>query len=161
MLPIGERRFTVRGREVTHWFVDSPKVACIIPVLPDGRILLERQYRAALDSWILELPAGKAEPGEEVEACARRELEEETGFRAGRLQELFWFWPAPGYSNEEIHLFVARDLRDGERSLDPGEELEVEALTVEEFLDAVEAGRIHDGKTLLAAAHLRCHGLSG
>ncbi|MDI3297919.1 MAG: NUDIX hydrolase [Bacillota bacterium] len=161
MLPIAERRFTVRGREVTHWFVDSPRVACVIPILPDGRILLERQYRAALDSWILELPAGKADPGEELEACARRELEEETGYRARSLRELFWFWPAPGYSNEEIHLFVARDLERGERNLDPGEELEVEPLTLEAFLAAVEAGRIHDGKTLLAAAHLRLHGLPG
>ncbi|MBX5464681.1 MAG: NUDIX hydrolase [Clostridia bacterium] len=161
MLPIAERRFTVRGREVTHWYVDSPKVACVIPLLPDGRILLERQYRAALDRWILELPAGKAEPGESVEACARRELEEETGYRAASLRELLWFWPVPGYSNEEIHLFLASGLEPGERKLDPGEELEVEALALETFLAEAEAGRIHDGKTLLAAAHLRLHGLAG
>ncbi|MBX6350695.1 MAG: NUDIX hydrolase [Clostridia bacterium] len=149
MLPLRSRTFSARGRTFTHHFVDSPEVAVILPELPDGRIVLVRQYRAALDREILELPAGKLREGESAEAGARRELAEETGYRAGRLRYLFSFYPVPGYSTELIHAFHASRLAPGPTSFDEAEDLRNVPMTAAELEAAIAAGDVRDGKTLL------------
>lgn len=150
MLPLKSRTFTAKGREFTHHFVDSPEVAVILPLLPDGRLLLVRQYRAALNRELLELPAGKLEGHESAEDGALRELAEETGHRAERVRYLFSFYPVPGYSTELIHAFLATGLVPGATSFDEAEELVSVPLTEAEMERAIREGRVRDGKTLLA-----------
>lgn len=149
MLEWQQRSFTVRGRSVTHQYVHFPQVVVVLARDEEDRVLAVRQYRGALDREILELPAGKVEPGEELPAAAVRELEEETGHRAGRVEHRFWFWPAPGYSDEVIHVFVASDLTPTAPNPDEGEELQLVRLSAEECAAAIASGEIRDGKSLL------------
>jgi ADP-ribose pyrophosphatase len=116
-----------------------------------GRVLLVKQYRAAASDWMLEIPAGRLEAGEDPLVCAQRELEEETGYRADEWKLLRAFLPATGFCSEVIHLFEARGLHavpGGGATCDDDEELEVLWRTPEELM----ADDISDGKTLLAAA---------
>ena len=122
--------------------------AVIIPVAEDGKVLLLKQYRPAVDAWLYELPAGTIENGEKPRECAARELEEETGFAAGELKELFSSYSSPGWSTEMHHFFLARGLRRGKRHLDEDEMLEVEEFTADELRRMIGDGRIADGKTL-------------
>ncbi len=149
MLPIGERTFEVRGVPHTHYWVKVGPVVVVQAVRADGRRLLVRQYRAALDRRTLEFPAGHCEPGESPEAAARRELEEETGHVATEMRHLVRFEPAPGYTDEVIHAFRAEGLRHTTTSFDPGEDIEVVAWTPAEIEAAATAGRLTDGKSLL------------
>lgn len=121
--------------------VVHPGAVGIVPVLDDGRIVLVRQYRHAIGRWLVEIPAGRLERGEPPELAARRELEEETGYRTARLESLGCFYPAPGFCSERMHLFVARELSSAgaERAAhDADEELDVVALRYEEALAAVQ-----------------------
>lgn len=161
MLPIASRTFTLRGREHTHQYVNSPEVACIIPVDSRGRLLLIRQYRAPFDRVITEFPAGKLEPGESPEEGALRELEEETGYRAGRLRHLLSFYVTPGYSSEIIHLFLATELTPTQTNFDDGEEIATEAWEPPAVARAIEAGEIMDGKTILGFWALERRGAEG
>jgi len=136
--------------------VDHPGAVCIAPVLPGGELLLVRQYRHAVGDWLVEIPAGRLEEGEDPLAAARRELEEETGHRATRWRELLVFHPAPGFSSEHLVLFEARGLEPipgGGRACDADEELELVRARPAEIL----AGMTTDAKTLLAAHLLRDH----
>ena len=124
--------------------------AVIVPITEDGRVLLLRHYRYTFEEWLLEAPAGKLEPGEDPEACARRELEEETGWRASRLTPLGSIRTSPGFTDEVLHLFLARDLRPGTQALERMELLTVEALALEDAVAMALDGRIGDGKTVCA-----------
>ena len=128
--------------------------AAVLPVLgaagdPDPEVLLLRQYRYAAGGVIYEVPAGIIEPGENWEECARRELEEEAGVRAGRLVRLTTIHTTPGFTNEEIHLYAAFDLVPGEANTDSDEFLEVLSLPLSEALDLVRRGEISDAKSLV------------
>jgi len=138
--------------------VDHPGAVCIAPLLATGELLLVRQYRHAAGDWLVEVPAGRLELGESPRAAAERELEEETGHRAGRLELLFEFYAAPGFCSERMSLFLARDLAplDSARAADDDEELELVRARPEELL----AGRAADAKTLLAAAVILARGLA-
>ena len=140
------------------WVVQHPGAVAVAPLLETGEFLLVRQYRHAVRDWLVEIPAGRLEPGETPLAAAKRELEEETGFRARRWEELTSIFPAPGFCSERITLFEARVLEapSGERlTADPDEELELVRMRPEELLE----GATRDAKTLLAAAlHLRRSG---
>ncbi len=137
------------GSFVTQEFVVHPGAAVVLPILPDGRILLIRNRRPSVQQTLVELPAGTLEPGESPEACAARELEEETGYAAGALQPLISFLPSPGIMTERMHIFVATELRAGEAHLEPGESIELAPQTWDEALAQVRAGRIVDGKTIV------------
>ena len=156
MLHLRERQFFVRGRRVTHYYLDLPEVVVMLAHDPEGRVLLVRQYRGALDRETLELPAGRCEPRETPEDAARRELEEETGYRADRLEPLLRFWPTPGYSSELIHAYEARGLHATATSFDEGEELTLVRLTPSECEAAVRTGEICDGKTILTLLAAQC-----
>ena len=120
----------------------------IIAVTPEGQLLMVEQYRKPVEQVLLELPAGKLESGEEPRVCARRELSEETGYQAGKLDYLFSFYTSPGFSNELLHLFRADDLQEVEAVPDQDELLKVVRLNKDEIIPLLQAGKIRDGKTI-------------
>lgn len=125
----------------------------VVPELPDGRLVLIRNHRATLEEWIVEFCAGGIAAGERPEVAASRELAEETGYRAGRIEALASFVTAPGFSDELMQVFVASDLVPGPPRLEPDERIEVLAMAPAEVAAAIRAGEIRDGKTI-AAFHL-------
>ena len=147
------------GRTAAWDYLYHHGAAAIVPVLPDGRILLVRQYRNAVDRVSLEIPAGKKDfPEEEGETCARRELEEETGYRAGKMEKLFSLVTAIAYCSEVIDIYVATDLEKHVQHLDEDESIDVEAFEPEELKAWLFSGRIQDAKTAaaLSAYFLKC-----
>ena len=139
------------GKEGVRELVRHQGAVVIVPLLDNGELLLERQFRYPLARVFLEFPAGKIDSGEAVEATARRELLEETGFVASGWRHLGVLHPCIGYSDEHIEIFLARGLvRQSQQKLDHGEFLEVLSLPLEEALLAVRAGEITDGKTIAA-----------
>ncbi len=150
------------GREATREVVKHGGAVALVPVLDDGRVLLVRQFRSAVGEALLEIPAGTLEPGEDPETCAARELEEETGHRAGRLERLFSSYLAPGYSSEMLHTFLALDLvrpiPGGAPHTDRDELVRVQAIPLREALGLIHSGALRDAKTicglLLAGARL-------
>lgn len=147
------RRDRVRlpnGAESVREYVRHPGAVVVLAVLPDGRLLFERQYRYPLRRAFLELPAGKIDAGEDLLGCARRELREETGYEADEWQYLGVMHPCIGYSDERIEIFLARGLLHVGNALDDGEFLEVLTLSVEEALEAAHGGRITDAKSIVA-----------
>lgn len=136
------------GRVADLDVIAHPGAAAVVPIDPDGQVLLLRQYRYATGRWLLEVPAGKLAPGERPADCAGRELEEETGFTAGRLDELGSIWTTPGFTDERIWLYLARDLRPGRRGLEPDEVLEPASLPWGEVLARVADGGISDAKSV-------------
>lgn len=124
---------------------------CVIPVTDDGMVVMERQYRYPVDEIILEIPAGKLDSREEDHAAAAlRELEEETGYRAGKLIPLGKFYPACAYSDEAIWMYLAKDLENGSCHRDSDEFLDVELIPLKELVRQVLAGEIPDAKTQIA-----------
>ncbi len=138
------------GREVTREVIHHPGAAVLLPLLPDGRVLLVRVWRHAAGAWMLEVPAGTLEAGEPPAECARRELREETGFVAGTLRPLASWYPSPGILDETMHLFLATDLREESRHPEEDELVEPHPVAPAEAARMVADGRIRDGKTLLA-----------
>jgi ADP-ribose pyrophosphatase len=136
------------GRRLSIEVVRHPGAAAIVPLTADRRVLLVRQFRCALNATIWEIPAGTLEPGEEPLATARRELAEETGHAADHWESLGAITPVPGYSDELIHLYLARGLHPAEGRLDPDEILEAEAVDWAEALAMFERGEIRDAKTI-------------
>ncbi len=136
------------GRRVTFEIVEHPGAVALVPLTADGRILFVRQFRRAIGSELLELPAGTLERGESPEACARRELAEEVGQQAGQWERLATFYSAPGVLNEEMHLFLARDLSPviAERE---EEDLRVEPLPLDEARRRIATGEIRDAKSMI------------
>lgn len=138
------------GRRVDLDLVRHPGAAAVVPFLEEDRVLLIRQYRFATGGEILEIPAGKLDPGEQPEACAARELLEETGYRAGRLEKLGAIWTSPGMTDEVIHLYSAFDLELAEQQLDPDEIIELVPMALGEALDQVHRSAVVDAKSALA-----------
>ncbi len=138
------------GRTTTREIVEHRGAVAIIPILDDGRIALVRQYRAAIGADLLEVPAGTLEPGEDPADCAARELIEETGLRASRMEKVLFAWMAPGYSAEGIHYYLACDLTPCSGIQDEDENLTVELMDFGKALDMLDAGEFSDAKTVAA-----------
>jgi ADP-ribose pyrophosphatase len=128
--------------------IEHPGAACVVPLLDDGRVVLIRQFRYSAGGELWELPAGKLDGGEPPETCARRELEEETGFVAGRLVYLTTLIMTPGFCDERIAIFAAHDLRPGTPHVDDDELLTVKEMPLAEAVEMVERGVIVDAKTV-------------
>lgn len=138
-----------------------PGASAVVPFLddprgPDPRILLIRQFRHAADGFIWEVPAGRLDAGEAPETCARRELEEETGMRAGTLERLTTIYTTPGFTDERIHLFLAHGLVAGQHRREADEFMEVHPLPWSAVLALVRAGEIADAKTLTGLLFVQC-----
>jgi ADP-ribose pyrophosphatase len=147
------RRDTVRlpdGRETTLDIVTHVGSVILLPVDDQGNLLFVRQYRHATGLDLLELPAGTLDEGEQPEACARRELREETGMAAGNLEHLGGFYLAPGYSTEYMHVYLATCLRPDPLEADADEFLSVEAIPLPKALEMARQGEIPDAKSLAA-----------
>jgi ADP-ribose pyrophosphatase len=129
--------------------VQHPGAVTILPLVADDRVCLIRNYRVAVGCTLVELPAGTLEPGEHPAVTAGRELIEETGYRAGRIEKLCEFFMSPGILNERMHLYVARDLTAGRAALEPGEQIEPLVVTWDEAMQMATDGTIQDAKTLV------------
>ena len=116
----------------------------------DPLIVVERQYRHAATEYLLEMPAGKMEEGEDALAAAKRELLEETGFKARRWRKMARYFASPGFLGEFMQVFVAEDLTLGEAQPEYDEQIEIEMVPLSRLLTMIEAGKIHDGKTLIS-----------
>ena len=136
------------GPVVRREVVRHPGAVAIVAVTPERKLVLVRQYRYAAGRFLLEIPAGTLEPGENPEDAARRELREETGYSAESLRSLGAFFSAPGFCDEVIHLFRAEGLTPGEQDTDFGEEIALVEIPVEEGRRRLLAGDFEDGKTL-------------
>ncbi len=148
------------GSAAKREVVRHPGAAVVLPVHRDGRVVLVRQYRYPLGGVLLELPAGKLDPGEDPEQTARRELAEETGLGASQWDPLGPFYTTPGFSDEVLHCFLARGLTEGERAVpDDDEALEVVVLGSAEVREWIRQGKIRDGKTLACLYLAAVHGL--
>lgn len=146
------RRDTVElpnGKHATRELIQHPGAVAVVPIRNDGKILLVRQFRYPVDQLTLEIPAGKLDSGEAPEACAKRELEEETGYKAKKLRLLSSILTTPGFTNEVIHLYLAEDLVLAEQCPDEDEFIDVEVFTKEEIRKMIENGTICDAKSLL------------
>ena len=141
------------GRETELDIVRHPGAAAVVPFLDENHVLLIRQYRHAAGGSILEVPAGKLDPGETPESCASRELEEEAGRRAGRLEKLGWIFTTPGFSDEVIHLFAAYELTRVPTRHEPDEVIESVPMPFAEALELVWRGELTDAKSALALVH--------
>lgn len=138
------------GREAKREIVEHGGAVCIVPILPDGRIVLVRQYRKPAEDFLLEIPAGGLEPDESIEECAARELREECGYQPGKLTHLYDAFLAPGYSTELIHCFLAENLSEQRDAPDEDENVETEIYTLDELSAMIDDGRIKDAKTICA-----------
>ena len=141
------------GRETELDIVRHPGAAAVVPFLDEDHVLLIRQYRHAAGGTILEVPAGKLDPGETPEVCAARELEEEAGRRAGRLEKLGWIFTTPGFTDEVIHLFAAYELATVPTRHEPDEVIELVPMPFAEALELVWRGELTDAKSALALVH--------
>jgi ADP-ribose pyrophosphatase len=139
------------GKHVSREFIKHPGAVVILPLFDDGTVLLERQFRYPLNQVFLEFPAGKIDPNEESLLCAKRELQEETGFTATNWQFLCRIHNAIAYSDEHLDIYVARGLIAGEAKLDDEEFLETFVASVEDVMGWVKSGTITDVKTVIGA----------
>lgn len=135
------------GRTSTREIVSHNGGVAVIAV-EDNCVYLVRQFRKAIEKTILEIPAGKIEPGEEPSECGKRELEEEIGLKADSLIPLGKIYPTPGYCSETIYLFLAEKFQKTVQKLDDGEFLNVEKIRINEVLEMIKNGEICDGKTV-------------
>ncbi|MDB5936718.1 MAG: ADP-ribose pyrophosphatase [Massilia sp.] len=137
------------GAETHREFIRHPGAVVILPLFEDGSVLLERQFRYPLDRVFIEYPAGKIDPGEDPLACAKRELQEETGYTASDWHFLCTIHNAIAYSDEHLDLYLARGLTAGPAMLDDGEFLETFRASVPELLEMVKSGQVTDVKTVI------------
>jgi len=137
------------GFEIHRFIIRHPGSAVMMPVDDRDRVLLVRQFRLPAQRDLWELPAGRLDPGETPLQAAKRELREETGLTAKKWVKLVSFWPSPGYVDEKMTLFLARDLKQGPQHTMEDERIEMRWFSKKEMDELIRAGKIHDGKTII------------
>lgn len=152
-------RFITVKRQTYQWkdepshvsdLVEHPGAVAILPITSDGRLLLIRQWRRSVGEILIEVPAGILEKGEEVRACAGRELQEETGYRAREIIPLGFFYTTPGFTNERLYLFIGKGLEEAPLPPDEHEAIDLHPLSLDEAISLIEMGGIIDAKTIVA-----------
>jgi ADP-ribose pyrophosphatase len=154
-----DRVLLASGNEATREVIRHKGAVVVLPLHADRRVELVRQYRYPMEEVLLELPAGKLDPGEQPIDCAARELAEETGWKPVEIHDLGWFYTTPGFTDEVVHVFIATPLRKApDVARDPDEAID-NTMTIEEAFDACRDGTIRDSKTIatlfLAQLHSR------
>ena len=129
--------------------ITHPGAAAVVPFKDDRTVIMIRQYRHAVGGYIYEIPAGKLQPGEDPRDCAKREVEEEIGYKVGTLEPLVSFLTTPGFTNEIIHIFSGKDLTPGTQNLGVDEVLEIIELPLARTMDLIKDGTINDAKTII------------
>jgi ADP-ribose pyrophosphatase len=145
------------GKTSTRELIKHPGAVAVIALTGDNKLVMVEQYRKALERTLIEIPAGKLEPGEEPEKTAIRELEEETGYTCEKMEHVISFYTSPGFADEIVHVFLAKKLRklDTKKELDEDEFVELLEVTLEEAEQLIEGRRIYDAKTVFAVQFLR------
>lgn len=139
------------NKKVAEWdFIEHKGAAAIVPVDHDGKIIMVRQYRNAIEKWSLEIPAGGLNPNEDMKTCAIRELEEETGYCSNHVEHLIDLYTTVAFCNEKIGIYYATDLIEAEQNLDEDEFVTVEKYSIEELTQFIFDGTIEDAKTIAA-----------
>lgn len=157
ILKIYEDTVIANGHTCKWDFIHHDGAAAVLPVTEDGKILMVRQYRNALDRFTLEIPAGKLDaPGEPTLECATRELEEETGFKAEEMEFLISVNTTVAFCDEHIDIYVARDLKPSHQHLDEDEDIQVESWELDALKELIFAGEITDAKTIAAITAYAC-----
>ena len=152
-----ERLRLPNGKVCELELIRHPGAAAVVPVDDAGNVLLIRQYRHATGGWLVEVPAGKLDPGEAPETCALREVEEETGHRPSTLAPLGWIWTTPGFTDERIWLYLATGLSPTRQALQHDELLTVERTPLVEAVSWARDGRIVDAKSVCALLRAEQH----
>ena len=142
------------GNSSKREIVTHPGAVAILPILPNKKIVLIRQFRKAIEEILYEIPAGVLDRKESNVHCAKRELIEETGFRARSIKKLVTIYPSPGFSSEIIHIFKATGLQKVEKNLEPDEFIETEILSIFKIKKLIKKGKIKDAKTLVALGYI-------
>lgn len=148
MFRVERESFSAKGRKFVYDKIVSANTSLVVPVLSDGRIILERQYRYALGKYLYELPAGHIDRGETARDAAIRELEEETGYRAGSMKLIFKAHPSPGSKTELMHFFVATGLVKTRPRRETDEIMSIKVVTLKKALDMVKKNKIQDLKSV-------------
>lgn len=145
------------GKQSKRELIKHPGAVAVIAVTDENRIVMVEQYRKALEQSLIEIPAGKLEPGEEPAVTAARELEEETGYISGKMEHLISFYTSPGFADEIVHVYTAEELKKKENAAacDEDEFVEVMEITLEEALQYIKEKRIYDVKTAYAIQYLQ------
>lgn len=138
------------GKTAKRELIRHVGAVALIPFDADGNVVMVRQYRHPLGRILLEIPAGTLNPNEDPDVCAVRELQEETGYKPGRLEKIGGIYLAPGYSSEYIYLYIATELSDSRLAMDEDEFIEIVRLPLEEALKRIGTGEIADSKTISA-----------
>jgi ADP-ribose pyrophosphatase len=151
------------GKTSKRELIKHPGAVAVIALTPEGKIVMVEQYRKALEKSIVEIPAGKLEPGEEPIITAARELEEETGYGCEELEHLISFYTSPGFADELVHLYIAKNITRIEeaRELDEDEFVELLEVTVEEAVELMKEKKIYDAKTAYAVQYLQLQQING
>jgi ADP-ribose pyrophosphatase len=145
------------GKRTAFPVIRHPGSTGIVPLAADGAVVMTYQYRHAVGDYLLEIPAGALEKGESPLACARRELEEETGYTAQEFIELARVYIVPAYSDEQIYVYLARNLQPSTQHLDEDEIIRVVNYPLEELLQLIRKGAITDALTILALHQAHCY----
>ncbi|MDR4948477.1 NUDIX hydrolase [Neobacillus cucumis] len=145
------------GKQAMREIIKHPGAVAVIAITDDKRIVLVEQYRKALERTIVEIPAGKLEKGEAPEICARRELEEETGYECRTLEHITSFYTSPGFADEIVHVYLAKGLtkKEDAASLDEDEFVNLEEITLEQAKEYIKEQKIFDAKTIFAVQYLQ------
>lgn len=142
------------GKEFKREVIEHPGAACILPMLDDDTVLMVEQWRIGARKALLEIPAGTLDEGEDPMTCAARELEEETGYKAGKLEHLFTMYPSPGILDEKMFIFMARDLTKTQTNFDEDEQINLKPMSFRDLRIQLKANNIKDGKTIAALGYL-------